>query len=58
MTMPQHITVHSTGVLLYPPYYPGLKPIDLYLFLWLKNQLKGCYFKDAAEKQVALDCIG
>jgi hypothetical protein len=40
-------------VLTHPPFSPYLMTNDFYLFLWMKEVLKGCHFKDTAEGKVA-----
>jgi hypothetical protein len=50
----QQLKQHGTVVLLHSCMVSHHVIFFFYLFLWIKDQLKGCHFKDAVEVEIAL----
>ncbi|KOX72601.1 Histone-lysine N-methyltransferase SETMAR, partial [Melipona quadrifasciata] len=55
LSVRQKLLQFDWDVLPYPPYSPDLAPSDYYLFLSLKNSLRGKSFKSISEIKTHLD---
>jgi hypothetical protein len=54
LSVQQFLTTKNMAMVPYPPYLPGLAPSDLFLFLRIKLQVKGCCFQNVSEIQEQL----